>query len=250
MKAVELLASKFSWEILKKAILKALEEPSKLANAEEAVGEDTDNARGEEQHEGGDQMHSSAICHQNSEEQATFSSSGISEYPDAEAVGGDVDSVGGKERQHVSVEVHSNVSKVCHQDFEKEAEQESSNSSRSKNVAAQPLVPEGMSQYEKIRAANVKQNEEMLRQLKRGWQGFNKSEGFATRGSRKRSKKLKVVEKEAVNTRCHQPVENVSTEDQQSGNITKQDLRTSGTGLDIGYWILDIPKQACCVSSG
>ena len=91
---MDLLASKFSWKILKKLILRAPQQPLDLASDEEVGGGDTDGVRGVDQQGGG-------------------------------------------------VEVH---------DLE-----EQTNSSSSENVAAQPLATEEMSEYEKIRAANVKQ---------------------------------------------------------------------------------------------
>merc|ERR1719430_756558 len=81
------------------------------------------------------------------------------------------------------------------------AAQPQMNSSSSENVAAQPLATEEMSEYEKIRATNVKQKEELLKQLKRDWQRLKENEGFVTGGGQKRAKKLKVVEKETFNTR-------------------------------------------------
>ena len=151
---MELLASKFSWKVLKKLILQAPQEPSNLASDEEVGGGDTDGVQGINQQGGG-------------------------------------------------VEV---------QDLG-----EQMNSSSSENLAAQPLVPEELSEYEKVRAANVKEKEGLLRQLKRDRRGFKESEGFAMFEKRKGAKKLKVLEKEGVNTRS---VENAGT---------------SGTGLDNGY---------------
>ena len=127
-------------------------------------------------------------------------------------------------------EMHCNSSTICHQDL---GEQENFSSSR--NVAAQPLLPREMSEYEKIRAANVKQREELERQLKRDWLGFKECEVHVKGGgSRKKgAKKLKVVGKEAVNTRSRRPVEKVPIEDRQRGKSRKKrDLGTSGRGLD------------------
>ena len=183
---MELLASKFSWKVLKKLILQAPQEPSNLASDEEEVG------------------------------------------------GGDTDGVRGVDQQGGGVEV---------QDLEEQA-----NSSSSENVAAQPLATEEMSEYEKIRAANVKQKEELLKQLKKDWQGLKESEGFVTGGYQKRAKKLKVVEKETFNTRrrakgleskekeaAHlRSVENEGSDHQLLGLYSNQDLGISGTGLDNG----------------
>ena len=85
------------------------------------------------------------------------------------------------------------------------------------------IVTEEISEYEKIRAVNVKQK--LLRKLKGDWDGFKEGEGFLTGGRRKGAKKLKIVEKEVLNLR--------GEEDQQSGKSTKQNLGLSGTGLDI-----------------
>ena len=41
-------------------------------------------------------------------------------------------------------------------------------------------VTDEISEYDKIRAANVKQREKLLKQLKRDWQGYKKGEGFVT----------------------------------------------------------------------
>ena len=62
-----------------------------------------------------------------------------------------------------------------------------------------------ISEYEKIRAANIKQREEFLKtlQLEGEWQDFKESEGLmvAAGRSQKRAKELKVVEREPVKTR-------------------------------------------------
>ena len=84
-----------------------------------------------------------------------------------------------------------------------------------------------ISEYEKIRAVNVKQKDKLLRKLKRDWDEFKEDEGILTGGRRKGARKLKVVEKEALNLGS-------KGEDRQSGRSTKQDLGTSGTGLDNG----------------
>ena len=180
-----MLASKFSWKILKKLILQALQQPSNSASDEEAGGEDTDGVLGVDQQQGG------------------------------------------------GVEV---------QDLEEHAKSNSSG-----NVAAQPLSTGDMSEYEKIRATNVKQKEVLLKQLKRDWRGFKESEGFAIGGGQKGAKKLKGMEKETFNTRSrakkstgeekeathHRRVKNVSVEDHRQ--CSEQNLGTSGTGLDNGY---------------
>ena len=98
---MELLASKFSWTILKKLILQGLQEPLNLASDEEQGGGYTHDARGVDQ----------------------------------------------QQQQGVGVEV---------QELD-----EQSNSSSSGNMAAQYLADE------KVRAANVKQKEELLKQLKK-----------------------------------------------------------------------------------
>ena len=163
---MEKLASKLSWILLKKIILKDLE-LSKSANAEEKGGEDTGGARGKGQHEGSDQMLSNSIdiAHQDFEEQATFSSSMRSGCPDEEAPGEDIDGVGGQNQCQGGDQMHR--TNVCHQDLEEQAHLSSSR--RSEKVAAQSPVPEEMSQYEKIRADNVVQmkKKKQLCQLKR-----------------------------------------------------------------------------------
>ena len=176
----------------------------------EGAGGDADVVQGEDQQQGGDEMHSnsSSIC-QDFEEERNFSSKAVDE------VAGDVR---GKDQQQGGDQMPSNRSSVSRQDLE-----EQSNLGPTENTAAQPLVREEMSGYEKIRAANVKQKEGLLRKLKRDWQGFKESEGFATRGSRKEAKKLKVLEKETSHTRSKY---------RQPGKSMKQDLGTSGTGLD------------------
>ena len=94
---------------------------------------------------------------------------------------------------------------------------------------AQPLFQEEEpSEYEKIRANNIKQREALLRELQDGWLEYMESEGLEVSKSRKGRKKLKVVEREELNTRRVQhPAENIVIEDQQ-----KQGMGTSGTGLD------------------
>ena len=180
---MDLLASKFSWKILKKLVLQAPQEPSDLASDEEVGGGDTDGVQGIDQQGGGVEM----------------------------------------------------------QDLE-----DQSNSSSSENMATQPLATEEISEYEKIRAVNVKQKEELLKQLKRDWQGLKENEGFVTGGGQKRAKKLKVVEKEIFNTRSKakgmkgkekeaahlRSVENVGSHHQLLGLYSNQDLGISGTGLD------------------
>ena len=182
-----MLASKFSWKLLKKLILQALQEPSNPASDEEAGGEDTDGVQGVDQQQGG------GVELQDLEEQAKSSSSG--------------------------------------------------------NVAALPLATEDLSEYEKIRATNVKQKEVLLKQLKRDWRGFKESEGFLTGGGQKGAKKLKVVKKETFNSRSRakkltgvekdaaaahlRSVENVSIRDQRQSSNRK--TRTSGIGLDNVY---------------
>merc|ERR1719341_3033670 len=59
-------------------------------------------------------------------------------------------------------------------------------------------VTDKISEYEKIRAANVKQREKLLRQLKRNWQGYKKGEGFVTGGKQNGAKRVKVVGEEAL----------------------------------------------------
>jgi len=170
-KALELLASKLSWTILEKIILKDLE-LSNLGNDEETGGEYTGGVEGKDQHEGGDQMLGNT----------------------------------------------SNIS--CQQE---------ASSSPIEHFAAQTLVPEGISEYEKIRETNVAQRKEMLKQLKRDWKGYKESEGLADGRSQRPAKKLKVVEKLAVNPRSEYPVGNVAIEDGQSDKTTQQDLvGTSG----------------------
>ena len=95
---------------------------------------------------------------------------------------------------------------------------------------------EDISEYEKIRAVNVEQKEKLLRKLKRDWEGFKEGEGFVTGGRRKKAKKLKIVEKEALNRGSEGG-------DQQSGKITKQNLGSSGTGLDIWIWRQNLKKM-------
>ena len=120
---------------MKKVFLKSLEEPSKSANAGKEGGGDTEGVGGRDQHEAGDQIHSSAICHQDLEGQASSSSSGRSENPDGETGSGDIGVMEGEGQQQSGAKVHSNRIYIS-QDFE---EQDSSISSRrSENVAAQP----------------------------------------------------------------------------------------------------------------
>ena len=71
-------------------------------------------------------------------------------------------------------------------------------------VTAQLLVQGGeLSEYEKIRAANIKQKEEFLRTLQGDWHEFKKSEGLVAAGqSKDRGKKLESVQREAVITRA------------------------------------------------
>ena len=102
-----------------------------------------------------------------------------------EAGGGDTDGVGGvDEQQGGGLEV---------EDLEEQA-----NSSPSGNVTAQPLATEEVSRYEKIRAANIKEREKLLKQLKRDWQGYKKGKGFVTGGKQNGAKKVKVVGEEAL----------------------------------------------------
>jgi len=126
--------------------------------------------------------------------------------------------------------------------------EEQANSSSGGNVSAQALPAEEMSEYEKIRAANMKQKEKLPRQLKRDWRGFKQSEGFVAGGSLKGAKKLRVVEQEAFNTRrrakelkavgkeADQPesVENVAVNDPLRSRRTKQDLGTRGKDEEVG----------------
>ena len=100
---------------------------------------------------------------------------------------------------------------------------------------AQPQIQEEEpSEYEKIRASNIKQRNALLRELQDDWLEYMESEGLEVSKRRKGRKKLKVVEREEVNTRRVQhPAENVASEDHQ-----KQGMGTSGTGLDNGsIWI-------------
>ena len=216
---MELLANEFSWEILKKIILKAPGESSNSASDEGAAGGDADVVRGDIQQQGDDEMqcNSSSIC-SDFEAQANSNSSGGSVKPVGEVTG----DVPGKDQQQGGDQMPSNRSSVCSQDLEEQL-----NSGLSENVAAQPLVPEKISKSEKIRATNMKQKEGLLRQLKRDWQGLKESEEFATRGSRKGSKKLKIMEKETFHTRSKYL---------HTGKSMKQDLGTLGTGLDNGYY--------------
>jgi len=68
-----------------------------------------------------------------------------------------------------------------------------------KLVTAQPPVEKELSQYEKIRASNIKQREEFLRTLQGDWQDYKETEGLVA--GKKSAKKLNVVEREAVVTR-------------------------------------------------
>ena len=52
-----------------------------------------------------------------------------------------------------------------------------------------------------MRAANIKQKEELLQTWQGYWQEFKESEGLVSDKSQKGAKKLKAVEREAVNTR-------------------------------------------------
>ena len=59
-----------------------------------------------------------------------------------------------------------------------------------------------LSEYEKIREANIREKEQMLRSLQGDWQEFKRSEGLAVGGSQRGAKKiLKVVDKDPVTTR-------------------------------------------------
>ena len=62
------------------------------------------------------------------------------------------------------------------------------------------MVEGELSEYEKIKAANVKEKEELLRTLQGDWQEFKESEGLVTGKNQKGAKKLKAVEREAANT--------------------------------------------------
>ena len=250
---MELLANKFSWEILKKIILKALGESSNSAIEEGVAGGDADDVQEEVQQQCDNEMHckSSIICRQDWEEEANFSAGERSErHVEEGAAVGDADVVPGEDQQEGGDDAKSNSSSsICH-DFEGHANSSSSGRivkpveevagvvrgedqqrggdqmpHNSEDVAVQPLVPGEMSEYEKIRAANVKQKEVFLRQLKRDWQGFKKSEKFATGASRKGVKKLKFVEKEISHSR---------TKYCQPSKSMTQDRGTSGTGLDNG----------------
>ena len=101
------------------------------------------------------------------------------------------------------------------------------------------VATEKMSEYEKIRATNVRQKKVLLKQLKRDWRGFKESEGFVTGGGLKGAKKLKVAEKETFNTRRRAKKltgeEKEAIEDQLCSQSSKQNLGTSGTGLDNEY---------------
>ena len=175
---MDLLASKFSWKILKKLIP---QQPSDLASDEEVGGGDTDGVQG-------------------------------------------IDQQGGcVEVQDLGEQMNSSSSEI--------------------------LATEEMSEYEKIRATNVKQKEVLLKKLKRNRRGFKESEGFVTGGGQKGAKKLKVVKKETFNSRSRakkltgvekdaaaahlRSVENVSIRDQRQSSNRK--TRTSGIGLDNVY---------------
>ena len=163
---------------------------------------------------------------------------------DEEVGGGDTDGVQGINQQGGGVEV---------QDLG-----EQMNSSSSENLAAQPLATEEGSRYEKIRAANIKEKEKLLKQLKRDWRGLKESEGIVTGRGQKRAKKMKVVEKGTFNTRSRakkstgvekgaahlRSAENVGTGDQLRDQGSKQDQGTPGTGLDNEYNL----KQTCKVA--
>ena len=59
-----------------------------------------------------------------------------------------------------------------------------------------------LSEYEKIREANIREKEQLLRSLQGDWQEFKESEGLAVGGSQRGAKKiLKFVDKDPVKTR-------------------------------------------------
>ena len=59
-----------------------------------------------------------------------------------------------------------------------------------------------LSEYEKIREANIREKEQLLRSLQGDWQEFKETEGLAAGGSQRGAKKiLKVVDRDPVKTR-------------------------------------------------
>ena len=72
-----------------------------------------------------------------------------------------------------------------------------------KLISGGKLLMQGreISEYEKIRAANIKQKEELLRTLQEEWQDFKESEGLVAGRSQKQAKELKIVEREPVKTK-------------------------------------------------
>ena len=61
-----------------------------------------------------------------------------------------------------------------------------------------------MSEYEKIRAANIKEKNELLRTLQGDWQGFKESEGLvaAVKNREKGAKKLKREARKSPGASC------------------------------------------------
>ena len=61
-----------------------------------------------------------------------------------------------------------------------------------------------MSEYEKIRAANIKEQRELLQKLQGDWQGFKESEGLvaAVKNREKGAKKLKREAKKSPGAIC------------------------------------------------
>jgi len=68
-----------------------------------------------------------------------------------------------------------------------------------KLVTVQPPVEEELSEYEKIRAANIKQRKEFLQTLQGDWQEYKEDEGLVA--GKKSAKKSTVVERGAVVTK-------------------------------------------------
>ena len=104
-------------------------------------------------------------------------------------------------------------------------------------------------EYEKIRAANIKQKEEYLKtlQLEGEWQDFKKSEGLVVVSagrSQKRAKVLKVVEREPVKTRRRVST-GMSIDLNEAGGGTKQPRPAAGQAAKKGSRAVMVNCEEC-----
>ena len=94
-----------------------------------------------------------------------------------------------------------------------------------KFVTAQLLVQGELSEYEKIRVANIKEKNELLRTLQKDWQGFKESEGLVA-AVKTREKPVKTREK------------TVKTREKGAKKLKKREARkspgTSCSSKDVG----------------